>query len=130
MPVNMEKFVEAIDKIASDLESKGLLQEATDLDIVSNTLETEAMALTHKQREALPSGSFIFPAKHPKVKDDKDHFPIDTENRGRNALARANQYGAAPEWYDGSLESLKMTVAKRVKAKYPGIEVTEKSIDE
>jgi hypothetical protein len=69
----------------------------------------------------------VFPHDHPKVKDDKDHFPIPDANHGRNALARANQYSEAPEWYDGSLEDLKKTVADKVKEKFPSIEVTEES---
>lgn len=36
------KVVGVIDKIASSLEEKGLLQEAQDLDVVSNTLDVEA----------------------------------------------------------------------------------------
>lgn len=89
--------------------------------------EVEAKELSYKEREKLPSGAFVFPAGHPKVKDDKPHFPINDEAHGKNALARANQYGAAPSWYNGSLEDLKKTVADKVKAKFPGIEVTEES---
>jgi hypothetical protein len=87
------------------------------------------MALTHKRRKGLSSSDFVFPANHPSVTDDDDHFPIDTENRGRNALARANQFGDAPSWYKGSLKNLKKTIAEKVKARYPGIEVTERAID-
>ena len=49
MVVNMEKFIDVIDKIASDLESKGLLTEAMDLDVVSNTLEAEARKKKEKK---------------------------------------------------------------------------------
>jgi hypothetical protein len=128
--MDYEKLSSAIDSIAESLEEKGLLEEAAKLDEVANTIDLESAALTAKRRKGLSSGSFVFPAGHAKVKDDDDHFPIDTENRARNALARANQYGEAPSWYDGSLDSLKETIAKRVKAKYPSIEVTEKAIDE
>jgi len=69
----------------------------------------------------------VFESTNPKVKDDKDHFPINDEAHARNALARANQYDEAPSWYDGSLDELKKTVADAVKAKYPDIEVTEES---
>ena len=69
----------------------------------------------------------VFESTNPKVKDDKDHFPIQDEAHGRNALARVNQYSEAPEWYDGSLEDLKKTVADAVKNKFPDIEVTEES---
>ena len=74
-----------------------------------------------------PRSDFIFPKTHSKVKDKKDHFPINTEGRARNALARANQFSKAPPWYSGSLESLVKTVASAVKRKYKGIDVSKKS---
>lgn len=69
----------------------------------------------------------VFDSKHPKVKDNKDHFPLGDENQARNALARANQYSSAPEWYSGSLQELVNAVTRAVKSKYPSIEVSEKS---
>ena len=57
--------------------------------------------------------------------DDKDHFPINTIGRARNALARANQYSSVPPWYKGSLTGLKKKIESAVKAEWPGIEVTE-----
>ena len=35
----------------------------------------------------------------------------------------------APSWYKGSLKGLKRTIAEKVKARYPDIEVTEAAID-
>ncbi len=70
-------------------------------------------------------GTVIFPAESPKVKDKKDHFPINNAAQARNALARANQFSKAPEWYKGSLQSLVSTVAKAVKKHYPSISVSE-----
>ena len=70
--------------------------------------------------------SAIFGAKHPKVKDDKDHFPIDTIGRGRNALARAGQFSSAPSWWSGSLEELKSAVSRAVHGKYPSIKSEKK----
>lgn len=67
----------------------------------------------------------IFPANSPNVTDKKDHFPITSEAQARNALARANQFSSVPAWYKGSLQSLVSTVAKKVKAKYPSIEVSK-----
>ena len=67
--------------------------------------------------------SAIFDNKHPKVKDDKDHFPIDTAGKARNALARCKQFSAAPPWWSGSLKDLQSAVSKAVKAKYPSIDV-------
>lgn len=56
------------------------------------------------------------------AKDKKDHFPINDEGQARNALARVQQLSSAP-WYKGSLEGLKALVARKVKAKYPKIDV-------
>ncbi len=80
----------------------------------------------HDPKAAVRSrGKCVFPAEHPKVKDDKDHFPITNKAQAQNALARANQFSKAPEWYSGSLESLVNAVARAVKKHYPGIEVSE-----
>jgi len=65
-------------------------------------------------------GSVCVPAEQ--AKDKKDHFPINDEGQARNALARVQQLTSAP-WYKGSLEGLKALVARKVKAKYPGINV-------
>ena len=59
------------------------------------------------------------------AKDNKDHFPINSEDQARNALARVNQYSSAPDWYKGSLQSLVSLVAKKVHSKYPSIEVSK-----
>lgn len=83
--------------------------------------EVEARVLPHTKNRPAP----IFPKGSPKVKDDNDHFPIPDKNHGQNALARINQYGEVPSWYDGSLSELKAAVVKAVKGKFPGIEVEE-----
>jgi len=70
-------------------------------------------------------GTVCVPAES--AKDKKDHFPINNEAQARNALARVNQYSSAPDWYSGSLQSLVNLVARKVKAKYPSIEVSEKA---
>lgn len=67
----------------------------------------------------------IFDDKHPKVKDHKDHFPIDTAGRARNALARCKQYTSAPPWWSGSLKELQSAVKRAVHSKYPGIEISD-----
>jgi len=69
----------------------------------------------------------VFDDSSPKVKDDKDHFPINTLGRARNALARASQYSKKPAWYDGALKSLVSRVRSKVKSKYPSIELTKAS---
>jgi hypothetical protein len=71
----------------------------------------------------------VFDSTHPKVKDNKDDFPLGSIDQARNALARANQYSAAPSWYKGSLEELKNAVARAVKKAFPSIEVSKKSTD-
>lgn len=65
-------------------------------------------------------GTVCVPAEQ--AKDKKDHFPINDEGQARNALARVQQLSSAP-WYKGSLEGLKALVARKVKAKYPKIDV-------
>ena len=69
----------------------------------------------------------VFDDSNPKVKDDKDHFPINTKGRARNALARASQYSSKPPWWDGTLQSLVSRVRAKVKAKYPSIETSKAS---
>jgi hypothetical protein len=70
-------------------------------------------------------GDVVFPAGSKSVKDDKDHFPINSEAQARNALARASQYSSSPGWYAGSLDSLVKRVSSAVHRKYPGIKVTK-----
>jgi hypothetical protein len=72
-------------------------------------------------------GKCVFPADHPKVKDQKDHFPLKNVAQARNALARANQFSSAPEWFKGSIEEFVNTIHRAVKKEYPSIEVTEAS---
>ena len=59
------------------------------------------------------------------VKDNKDHFPIDTETKGRNALAQVNKYKTVPKWFNGSLETLVKKVVAAVRRKYPKIKITK-----
>jgi hypothetical protein len=70
-------------------------------------------------------GDVVFPAGSAKVKDDKDHFPINNAAQARNALARANQYSSSPAWYSGPLDELVKKVAGAVKRKYPTIKVSK-----
>lgn len=72
-------------------------------------------------------GKVVFPAESSNVKDKKDHFPINDADQARNALARANQFSSAPEWYKGSLQSLVSAVARAVHKHYPKIEVSKAS---
>ena len=70
-------------------------------------------------------GTVVFPAGSKDVKDDKDHFPINSENQARNALGRAGQYSKTPPWFRGSLAQLKSRIQGAVKRKYPSIEVSK-----
>lgn len=69
--------------------------------------------------------NFIFPANHPKVNDNKGHYPLGNVAQARNALARASQHKEVPEWWKGSLKELVSSVARKVKKEYPSIEVSE-----
>lgn len=72
-------------------------------------------------------GDVVFPANSKKVKDNKDHFPINDENQARNALSRVAQYSSVPSWYAGSLSELQSAVRSAVSRKYKGIQVTKPS---
>ena len=91
----------------------------------------EETVKTAKEKEHDPKadvrnrGLCVFPAKHPKVTDDQDHFPITNKAQAQNALARANQFSKAPEWYNGSLKSLVVAVARAVHKHYPGIDISK-----
>jgi len=102
-----------------------LLKLASHFDNVA----TRALVVTAKKKEKKKldpkakvrnRGTVCVPAES--AKDKKDHFPINDEGQARNALARVQQLSSAP-WYKGSLEGLKALVARKVKAKYPGIDV-------
>ncbi len=77
--------------------------------------------------EVRSRGKVVFPAESPKVKDNKDHFPINDADQARNALARAGQYTKAPSWYKGTLESLKSSIQRAVHKHYPSIGKEKKS---
>jgi|WetSurMetagenome_2_1015567.scaffolds.fasta_scaffold593962_2 hypothetical protein len=120
--MKLDPVISSLDKIASTIQEKGLVKEAEEIDVVSNTLEK--MAKERLKQNTRPSP--IFNDSSTKVTDDKDHFPIDTIERARNALARVNQYTAVPSWYKGTLEQLKAKVRSAVHAKYPSIEISDK----
>jgi len=71
-------------------------------------------------------GKVIFPASSNKVKDSKDHFPINDANQARNALSRVSQYTSVPKWYSGTLNELQKVVCSAVKNAYSDIEVSMK----
>jgi len=71
----------------------------------------------------------IFSDKSKFVNDNADHFPINSENRARNALAEVNKYKKCPKWFNGTLEQLKKKVVSAVHKKYPSIKITDKALD-
>lgn len=116
----MRELIASLDLAAEQLETAGNKKLAAVVDTVANTMEREA---------SRPTEGYVFGPGHPKVKDKKGHFPIPDASHARNALARANQYSEAPDWFDGTLKQLKEAVARAVKSKFKSIEVTEKSVD-
>lgn len=70
-------------------------------------------------------GNVCVPAES--AKDKKDHFPINSIDQARNALARVHQYSSVPEWYSGSLKGLQALVSRKVHSKYPAIGKEKKS---
>lgn len=102
-----------------------------DRDLVIQDLGLLADIVAGKKKKKTPKsqkrGDCVFPHSSNKVKDNKDHFPINSEAQARNALSRANQYSKAPAWYDGSLQELVSAVARKVHSKYKDIEVSEAS---
>ena len=120
---NLMCIIGRIDKLASSIEEKGLFKEAENLDVVSNTLD--------KMAKIIPAGddrpAAIFPSTHPKVNDDKDHYPIPDKVHGKNALGRLSEFkGSKPSWWDGTPEELKNTILRAVKEKFPSMNVDDK----
>jgi len=70
-------------------------------------------------------GDVILSAGSKFVKDNADHFPINSSDQARNAWARVNQYDSSPGWYEGDLDSLKKKVKNAVTRKYPDIKINE-----
>jgi hypothetical protein len=72
--------------------------------------------ITAGERQALPKSDFALPGqgKGPKGAG-AGSYPIDTENRARNALARGAQHAGPAKL---------ATIKRKVKAKYPDIDVS------
>lgn len=67
-----------------------------------------------------------FQSTHPKVNDNRDHYPMDDIDQARNALARMCQHGEAPDWWDGSLEELRNAIRRKVRKEFKSVEVSDK----
>lgn len=95
--------------------------------IVEAAKEFEKLAEGNPEAKVRNRGDCVFSASHPKVTDNKDHFPVNNEGQAHSALSYANGFSAAPPWYSGSLSSLVNAVARKVHSKYPGIQLSDKS---
>jgi hypothetical protein len=109
-------MIEQLYKIANILDKSGLYSYA---DIIDDLIIHLASANESRNR-ANPA----IPSAHPKVTDNRDHFPLGSLTQARNALARVNQFKKRPEWWDGTLQELVNIVVKSVKRKYPSITVS------
>jgi ElaB/YqjD/DUF883 family membrane-anchored ribosome-binding protein len=100
-------------------------------DLVAQDISELVSRISKKKKKKAPKsqkrGDCVFPHTSKKVKDNKDHFPINSESQARNALSRANQYDKSPPWYDGSLQELVNAVTRKVHSKYPDIEISKES---
>lgn len=90
--------------------------------------KNESTEREHDPKAAVRNrGEVVFPAESSKVKDDKDHFPINSKAQARNAISRGNQFSEAPEWYKGSAQDLVNAIIKAVKKKYPDMEISKEA---
>jgi hypothetical protein len=84
-----------------------------------------AAKMLDPQAKVRNRGDVVFPANSKKVKDNKDHFPINDADQARNALSRVAQFDSVPPWYSGTLEELQAAVRNAVSRKFKGIKVTK-----
>lgn len=115
--VLMSYTAEQLEKIATNYAQK----TESFLEITAKKKEKKKLDPKAKSRNR---GIVCVPAES--AKDKKDHFPINDEGQARNALARVQQFSAAPPWYKGSLEGLKALVSRKVHSKYPSIGKADK----
>lgn len=115
-----ESFEDSLTKFVNEINNE-LLESVKEIDEKINENKKDSKAKVRNR------GDVIFPAESKVVKDDKDHFPINSKAQARNALARVNQYSSSPKWYNGSLETLVKKVSSEVKKKYPSIKQSEAS---
>lgn len=82
-----------------------------------------------EKEPAKSRGEVVFTAGAERIKDNKDHFPINTLNQAKNALVRVAQYKSVPKWYDGPLSEVQDKVKAAVKKKYPEVEVSNETLE-
>lgn len=119
-----ETVLKKLAALAGELDELGHTDLANEVDEVLTAVAAKKPKAKAKVRS---KGKVVFDSTHPKVKDNKDHFPINSVAQARNALARANQFSKTPEWFKGTLKEFVNSVVKAVKKHYPSIEVSEKA---
>ena len=112
--MSLEKLITLANKFEGQ---SGLTKLA---DKIENKLAKEK-SKPNPKAEVRNRGKVVFPAESSKVKDKKDHYPINDADQARNALARCHQHKSVPPWYKGTLKELQETVSKKVHKEYPSI---------
>ena len=96
----------------------------------SNDLSKQKESTLEKKLKKQSRGKCVFQSDSSKVKDDKDHFPINSLSQARNALSRVAQYSSSPSWYKGTLAGIQKAVRSAVKKAYPSIEVSDSKLSD
>lgn len=116
-------MLEELVKIAQRLDDGGHFEESSMIDSIIEKVAAQKKSTKKTKSRSKPEP--IFESSDSRITDNKDHFPINTIGRARNALARVNQFEEAPPWWKGSLKSLVKAVTKAVHKKYKDIEISE-----
>lgn len=118
-----------VDDWAYSFDDGGFQLTQSDIDDGGASAANHLLAYREKVEDSkeLPRRDFVFPADSTMVNDGKGHFPLNSLNRGRAALAFVARYDKLPKWYSGdmSLEEFKDHVRSEVKKAYPSIEVSD-----
>lgn len=114
----MNKLIDALSKVTDSAEG---VTQREDYPEIPGKVKSKPVLDTK------PRGEFIFPAESSTVNDNRGHFPINTEDRARNALARVAQYKSLPKWYSGdmTLSEFQEHVRGEVSKAYPSIKVSD-----
>ena len=118
-----------VDDWAYSFDDGGFQLTQSDIDDDGASAANHLLAYREEVEDSkeLPRRDFVFPADSTMVNDGKGHFPLNSLNRGRAALAFVARYDKLPKWYSGdmSLEEFKDHVRSEVKKAYPSIEVSD-----
>lgn len=122
--VDDDTLMELRDVIYENMDSYSIPRDEVFLHISDCSNSNGGSVVDSKE---LPRRDFVFPADSTMVNDGKGHFPLNSLNRGRAALAFVARYDKLPKWYSGdmSLEEFKDHVRSEVKKAYPSIEVSD-----